>query len=330
MLSCPLDEVASLSRPPARHRKSQPRRTADQQAARARHRKPSPLTVAAQRGPALTIGALTSAALVAAVVGPAASGQPPLGSRSLGLDAAGASHPARISATAQPAGTSAQGGRVRRLPVPPQTVAHAGTYHGATPAPSAQRPKEYHGRHRAAAPAPTPPPPYLNPFRAVSGLLPERVDMGADFAGTGPVYALGNGVVIAATAGGSGWPGGGWISYRLTSGPAAGLIVYVAEDVTPTVVAGQAVSSSTVIGDMWAGSAGIETGWGQPTAFSTESQLSEAGGISGGGPFPTRIGVNFDQLLQALGVPAGSGAGYGGYGILPAGYSTDWAAALHG
>ncbi|HEY2304895.1 MAG TPA: hypothetical protein VGI05_03345, partial [Streptosporangiaceae bacterium] len=35
---------------------------------------------------------------------------------------------------------------------------------------------------------------YLNPLRAVSGLVPERVDQGVDFAGTGPVYAIGDAV----------------------------------------------------------------------------------------------------------------------------------------
>jgi hypothetical protein len=34
---------------------------------------------------------------------------------------------------------------------------------------------------------------YLNPLRNVSGLIAERVDMGADFGGSGPVYALGDG-----------------------------------------------------------------------------------------------------------------------------------------
>ena len=59
----------------------------------------------------------------------------------------------------------------------------------------------------------------------------------------------------------SGWPGGGWVSYQLTDGPDAGLVVYVAEDVTPTVQAGQHVSSATVIASMYNGGDGIETGW---------------------------------------------------------------------
>ena len=86
---------------------------------------------------------------------------------------------------------------------------------------------------------------YLNPLRNVSGLVPERIDQGVDFSGSGPVYALGNAVVLAANGADGGWPGGGWITYQLTDGPDAGLVVYLAEDVTPTVVTGQHVSPST-------------------------------------------------------------------------------------
>lgn len=164
-------------------------------------------------------------------------------------------------------------------------------------------------------------PVYQNPLRDVSGLVPERVDMGADFAGSGPVYALGNAVITNATGNSGGWPGGGWITYKLTDGPYAGLTVYLAEDVSPTVQVGQHVSSSTVIANMFAGGDGIETGWAQQSGLSAESQLPEAGSIGGGGPFPTRIGLNFEDLLQSLGVPAAPDRNQSPYGLLPANYS---------
>jgi hypothetical protein len=163
-------------------------------------------------------------------------------------------------------------------------------------------------------------PGYRNPLRGVNGLIPERIDEGADFSGSGPVYALGDAVITNATGNSAGWPGGGWITYQLTDGPDAGLMVYVAEDVTPTVQVGQHVLASTVIANMFSGGDGIEIGWAQPSALSAESQLPEAGGINGSGPFPTRIGVNFEELLQSLGVPAAPNRTQPAYGLLPVSY----------
>ena len=165
---------------------------------------------------------------------------------------------------------------------------------------------------------------YRNPLRGVHGLVPERIDEGVDFAGAGPVYALGNAVVTSATGTNYGWPGGGWISYRLTSGPGAGLVVYVAEDITPAVVTGQRVSSATVLGTMFDGGDGIETGWAQPTSLSAESQLPQAGAIGGLGPFPTRVGLDFEELLQSLGAPAAPNRAQSPSGSLPAGYPVSW------
>jgi hypothetical protein len=164
---------------------------------------------------------------------------------------------------------------------------------------------------------------YLNPFRNVGALVPERIDQGVDFNGSGPVYALGDGVVTNAITYDPGW-GGGWITYQLTDGPDAGLIVYLAEAVTPTVVVGQHVTPSTVIGDMFEGGGmeggGIETGWAQANSLTAESQRPEAGGIGGGGPFPTVIGVNFDELLISLGAPAAPNRYETASGLLPASY----------
>jgi len=163
-------------------------------------------------------------------------------------------------------------------------------------------------------------PGYQNPLRDVSGLVPERVDMGVDFGGSGQVYALGDAVITNATGTSGGWPGGGWITYKLTDGPDAGLTVYLAEDVSPVVQVGQHVSSATVIANMYAGGDGIETGWAQQSGLSAESQLAEAGGVGGNGPFPTRIGLSFEELLQSVGVPAAPNRDQFPYGLLPANY----------
>jgi hypothetical protein len=160
--------------------------------------------------------------------------------------------------------------------------------------------------------------------------VPERIDMGADFGGSGPVYAIGAAVITSASAYNYGWPGGGWITYEFTAGPARGLRVYVVENVAPTVEAGQRVTAGTVIGRMYNGGDGIETGWAMPDGLSAESQLAIAGGISGGGPFPTQVGPDFDRLLQALGVPSAPNSHQGGYGILPPFYPANWASVRAG
>ena len=163
-------------------------------------------------------------------------------------------------------------------------------------------------------------PGYLNPLRDIPNLVLERIDQGVDFAGSGPVYALGDGVVTGATGDSGGWPGGGWITYQLSDGRDAGLMVYVAEDITPAVQVGEHVTSSTVVGNMFDGSDGIETGWAQPTGVTAESQAAAAGGIGAFGPFPTKVGFNFDQLLQSLGVPPAPNAGDPASGLLPSNY----------
>jgi hypothetical protein len=163
-------------------------------------------------------------------------------------------------------------------------------------------------------------PRYYNPLRGIGDLVPERIDMGVDFSGSGPVYPVGYAVITSATGEADGWPGGGWITYQLTNGPDAGLTVYVAEDVVPTVLPGTRVTPWTVIGEMFQGYDGIETGWAQSDAAQSElaeAAAPEAGGV---GPFPTAIGVNFDELLQSLGVPAAPNFGQPASGYVPANY----------
>lgn len=202
------------------------------------------------------------------------------------------------------------------------TGSHASSSHASKPASHpARAAATTHSQPKQAATV------YLNPLRAVAGLQAQRIDMGADFGGAGPVYALGNAVITNATGNSPGWPGGGWITYQLTNGPAKGLVVFLAEDVTPTVQVGQHVTSSTVIANMTNRGDGIETGWAMPDGSSAESQLPEAGGISGQGPFPTAVGINFEHLLEALGVPPSPfNANATPFGVLPPNYPSSYSA----
>ncbi len=147
---------------------------------------------------------------------------------------------------------------------------------------------------------PSSPSGYANPLRAISALSPERIDQGVDYHGYGPIYAIGTGVVLSVFNGG--WPGGTFITYRLSQGPAAGLVVYAAEDIKSYVQIGQNVDSSTIIGTMYEGFDGIETGWADPTS-SGETMARHFGQF--GGSNSTQFGYNFSQLLRSVGSPGG-------------------------
>jgi hypothetical protein len=291
-----------VSQQHARHRKPSRREAARH--SRHRHRRRSPLASAVTvvvTGTTLMAGAGAAFAVTSWPTGAPAAGaghRPPAAlDRSQSLS----------TRTVQPDGSAS----------PAATPAAPRPAHTHSPASKYQPAKPDRSHHTA--------PVYRNPLRDVTGLIPERVDMGVDFGGNGPVYALGDAVITNATGDSAGWPGGGWITYQLTSGPANGLQVYVAEDVQPTVQVGQHVTAATVIADMSNKGDGIETGWAMPDGSSAESQLPAAGGISGGGPFPTDVGLNFDALLVALGAPVAPNFSATGYGTLPAGYPGSWA-----
>jgi LysM repeat protein len=212
---------------------------------------------------------------------------------------------------------------------------------GGTPAPAGSAPAPAPATSAGSAPAPAPAgtpapvpapapagpptsgPPgvgaYENPLRALRNLTPERIDQGVDYAGSGPVYAIGDGVVL--NTANAGWPGGAFISYRLSSGPAAGDVVYVAENVVPAVQVGQQVTPATVVGTLVDASPDMEIGWSSSTGAG-ESAARAAGQWStydDSSSIPTVYGENFSQLLSALGAPAGVSEAPA-QGSLPAGW----------
>lgn len=160
---------------------------------------------------------------------------------------------------------------------------------------------------------------YTNPFANVRGLTPERIDMGVDYGGAGPVVALGSGTVFNTKGGG--WPGGIFVGITLDSGPFAGLSYFVAEDVKPTVHVGDHVRAGEQIATMYRGPAGIETGWAaghgdQPlaAALGQQNKHGDPGGWS------SAAGVSFDRLLVSTGAPSGIPQGTKAHGQMPAQY----------
>ncbi len=139
--------------------------------------------------------------------------------------------------------------------------------------------------------------------------------MGVDYAGSGPVLALGNGRVTFASNSDSGapscygrtcWPVGGIVVYRLSDGPFAGEYVYVAEEITVDVSAGQIVRAGERIATMHDHYPDVETGWASgkgPEALAIADGHECTCGDPGG--WSTIEGRNFDQLMTSLGAPSG-------------------------
>lgn len=156
---------------------------------------------------------------------------------------------------------------------------------------------------------------YVNPLKGVSGLTPRRIDLGVDYAGFGPLLALGKARVTTASNTDSGppscwaiscWPGGGIVVYRLLEGPFAGKYVYVAEHITVSVKAGQLVRAGQQIATLHSGYPWSEFGW---AAGPGPEAMAMADGhrcpCSDPGGWSTIEGRNFDHLLVALGAPSG-------------------------
>lgn len=156
---------------------------------------------------------------------------------------------------------------------------------------------------------------YYNPLRGITGLTPERVDNGVDYAGTGPLYAIGDGVVVSVTN--TGWPGNAFIAIKLTDGPATGAVVYEAENIAPAVIMGQQVTANTVLGTLLPGFPHLETGWATPSPIGTSLAIAYGSFVNGSS---AQLGLNFNQLLIKLGAP--SGVLYPAMGTLPAGWPT--------
>jgi hypothetical protein len=166
---------------------------------------------------------------------------------------------------------------------------------------------------------------YQNPWRGIHGLVPYRIDMGVDYGGSGPIYAVGPGVVRIYRPSGSGWPGGVYIMYELTDGPAKGKCIYVAENLTlpSNLHVGSVVDSNTVIATLHDAFPHCESGWAQSNG---ETLALVTGGYVEG--WRTASGDNASNFFHALGAPAGLTEGRTTHGSMPSFYPRDWSRVL--
>jgi hypothetical protein len=165
---------------------------------------------------------------------------------------------------------------------------------------------------------------YCDPYRDVAGLRPERIDQGVDYGGSGPIYAMGPGTIdLYDNRTDTGWPGGTFMSYRLNAGPAAGKVIYLAEniDLDPHLKSGSFVYSGTALGTLVNAFPDSESGWG----VAGEGVTAEYGCYTEGCMTP--LGVNFNKLLVCLEAPSGT-TGQGGCCPQPSGWPTDWCTEL--
>jgi hypothetical protein len=143
---------------------------------------------------------------------------------------------------------------------------------------------------------------YCNPYRAVTGLVPQRIDQGVDYGGGGPIYALGPGIIdVYHNRDDYGWPGQTFVSYKLSAGPAAGQVVYLAEnvDLNPALHSGSFVFSGTVLGTLVDADPYSESGWGVVGQAITGEYSCYTEGCA------TALGIDFNALLVCLHAPSG-------------------------
>ncbi len=135
---------------------------------------------------------------------------------------------------------------------------------------------------------------YVNPFSDPAWQL-NRTDQGVDYlpSKTLPVLAIGDGKIIDTS--GSGWPGGVFIYYQLTSGPLAGKCIYFAEHLTNYLSAGTTIKAGQVIAQAQPGYPWIEIGWAQGPQTPSDPYNGRKDGT------PTDGGKSFARFLRSLG-----------------------------
>jgi murein DD-endopeptidase MepM/ murein hydrolase activator NlpD len=137
---------------------------------------------------------------------------------------------------------------------------------------------------------------YVNPIG--QGLTIGRIDEGVDFAGSGDLYAMGDGTIKSVTN--SGWPGGVYITLAMDDGKN----VYYAENIAPNVSVGQKVKAGQKIGYARGTYPFVEIGWSSPTPGNALASGHYSEGQA------TAEGKDFAALLNTFGlkIPGASGS----------------------
>jgi hypothetical protein len=143
---------------------------------------------------------------------------------------------------------------------------------------------------------------YVNPFQKATGLVPERIDDGVDYAMDpgSPILAIGN--VTVSQIINNWFQGQPLLLVQFLDGPNQGSFYYVAEQITGLPALGATVNAGATLCTYASSGTGIETGWGSATANSR----TLAGQNGHGGQVPSPEGTSFSTFLKSLGAPGGT------------------------
>jgi hypothetical protein len=157
---------------------------------------------------------------------------------------------------------------------------------------------------------------WVNPIG--KGAQPARIDMGVDYTGAFPLYAMGAGTIVNIYN--SGWPGGKFIGLHLDSGQ----YMYYAENISPAVHINERVTKGQLIGNALGTSPYVEVGWAAPpgTGETMAAKYGQQAKSGDPGSVSTAYGKNMSDVIASLGGPAGILTPGGVKGSVPAGFDT--------
>jgi hypothetical protein len=155
----------------------------------------------------------------------------------------------------------------------------------------------------ASGPAATPAQRYFNPL-AHAQVTAERIDQGVDYAGSGYLVAIADGIITQSVANGSGWEGEGYIEYQITQpGELQGAFVYYAEGVNTVVRDGWEVKGGSRLCDLRSPMPhGIEIGFAAGNGEESYYRYHDGSYHEGDA---TRPGIAMSNLIERLGGPGG-------------------------
>lgn len=144
---------------------------------------------------------------------------------------------------------------------------------------------------------------YANPIG--SWAVPMRIDQGVDYGGSGPLFAIDDGVITNVS--GPGWPGGTYIVLKMDHPVAGAQNFYYAENIAPAVSVGQRVKAGQVIGHARGSFPFTELGFSNSDPHRDNTLANQTGqsqrGIAHGDPgtYTTGWGLAASNFIKSLG-----------------------------